>query len=73
MPLRSASNLTQPDLAAHILARSSGLIGAITALLRQAAVQAIRTAHERIDRAMIDQVRTTTPAGIEALAASDEF
>jgi len=74
LPLRSASNLTQPDLAVHILARSSGLIGAITALLRQAAVQAIRTAHERIDRSMIDRVRTTTtPAGIEALAASDEF
>ncbi|MGH8133507.1 MAG: hypothetical protein ACRETP_09805 [Steroidobacteraceae bacterium] len=45
----------------------------MTKLLRQAAVHAVRTGHERIDRAMIDGVATTTPASIEALAASDQL
>ncbi len=71
LPLRSASDLTDPKLAAHILVRSDGLIGAVTRLLRQAAVQAVRSGHERIDREMLDQVRTTTPAAIEGLAASE--
>jgi len=73
LPLRAASNLTDPELAASILSRSDGLIGAMTRLLRQAAVQAVRTAHERIDRAMLDRVTTTTPARIEALAAAEQL
>jgi hypothetical protein len=67
LPLRAPSNLTDPELASHIIARSDGLIAAMTKLLRQAAVHA-----ERIDRAMIDWA-TTTPASIEALAASDQL
>ncbi|MDB5403894.1 MAG: transposase [Rhodopila sp.] len=70
LPLRAPSILTDPDLASHIITRSDGLIGAMTRLLRQAAVQAVRTGHERIDRAMLDRVATTTPASIEALATS---
>jgi hypothetical protein len=73
LPLRAPSNLTDPELASHIIARSDGLIGAMTKLLRQAAVHAVRTGHERIDRTMIDGVATTTPASIEALAASDQL
>jgi len=73
LPLCRASNLADPDLAAHILARCDGLIGAITRLLRQAAVEAVRTGHERIDRAMLDRVRTTSPVGIDALATSERF
>ncbi len=73
LPLVRASNLTDPDLAAHILARADGLIGAITRLLRQAAVAAVRTGHERIDRAMLDCVKTTSPAAIEALTTSERF
>jgi hypothetical protein len=73
LPLRAASNLTDPELAEHIMLRSDGLIGAMTRLLRQAAVQAVRTAHEKIDRAMLDRVSTTTPARIEALAAADQL
>ncbi len=71
--MRAPSNLTDPELASQIIARSDGLIGAMTKLLRQAAVHAVRTGHERIDRAMIDGVATTTPASIEALAASDQL
>jgi hypothetical protein len=73
LPLRAPSNLTDPDLAAHILMRADGLIGAVTRLLRQAAVEAVRTGHERIDRAMLDRVSTTTPATIEALTSSERF
>ena len=73
LPLCRASNLTDPDLAVHILALSDGLIGAITRLLRQAAVEAVRTGHERIDRAMLEHVRTRSPAAIEALATSERF
>jgi hypothetical protein len=71
LPLRAASSLTDPDVAAHILARSEGLIGAVTRLLRQAAVQAVRSGHERIDREMLDRVKTTTPAAIESIASSE--
>lgn len=73
LPLRAASDLSEPGLAAYILARSDGLIGAVTRLLRQAAVEAVRTGHERIDRAMLERVETTTPAAIEALATSERF
>ena len=73
LPVRSPSDLTDPDLAAHIVARCDGLIGAVTRLLRQAAVQAIRTGHEQIDRAMLDRVKTTAPTAIEALATSEQF
>ena len=73
LPLRDASDLTDPKLAAAILTRSNGLIGAITRLLRHAAVEAVRTGHERIDHAMLDRVRTESPAMIETLATSDRF
>lgn len=73
LALRAPSNLTDPALASHIMTRSDGLIGAMTKLLRQAAVQAIRTGHERIDRAMLDRVATTTPASIDALATSEQL
>lgn len=51
----------------------TGLIGAVTRLLRQAAVEAVRTGHERIDRTMLDRVSVTTPAAIEVLATSERF
>ena len=44
-----------------------------TRLLRHAAVEAVRTGHERIDHAMLDRVRTESPAMIETLATSDRF
>lgn len=73
LPLRDASSLAEPKLATEILARSNGLIGAITRLLRHAAVEAVRTGHERIDHTMLDRVRTESPAMIETLATSDRF
>ena len=69
LPLRLASNLTDPELAAYILARSDGLIGAISHLLRLAGAQAVRSGQERIDRETLSLVRMTTPEAIESLAA----
>jgi hypothetical protein len=68
LPLWQASGLTDPDLARHILVAAGGLIGGIVALLRQAAVEAIRTGHERIDRSMLARVSGATPERIEAVA-----
>lgn len=68
LPLWQASGLTDPDLAHHILVMAGGLIGGIVALLRQAAVEAIRTGHERIDRSMLARVNGASSERIEAVA-----
>jgi len=68
LPLRRPSHLTEPGLAQFILAAGGGLIGGIANLLRQAAVEAIQTGHECIDRAMLDRTDSTLPARIEAVA-----
>jgi hypothetical protein len=68
LPLRQKSNLTEPALAERIMVQAEGLIGAIAGVLRQAAVEAIRTGHERIDAAMLARVHTPSPSRIEALA-----
>jgi Bacterial TniB protein len=73
LPLRRRSNLTEPALAERILVQAEGLIGAIAGLLRQAAVEAIRTGHERIDAAMLARVHTPSPSRIEALANREDL
>jgi len=73
LPLRQKSNLTDPVLAERILVLAEGLIGAVAGLLRQAAVEGIRTGHERIDRTMLNRVSTPSPARIEALAQNQQL
>jgi hypothetical protein len=68
LPLRQKSNLIDPALAERILVLADGLIGGVAGLLRQAAVEAIRTGHERIDRTLLTRVSAPSPARIEALA-----
>jgi hypothetical protein len=68
LPLWRPSRLTEPGLAHHILAAAGGLIGGIASLLRQAAVEAIRTGHECIDRSMLDRAHGTLPERIEGVA-----
>jgi hypothetical protein len=68
LPLWQASCLTDPELAQHILMMAGGLIGGIVALLRQAAAEAIRTGHERIDRSMLARANAASPERIEAVA-----
>jgi hypothetical protein len=68
LPLRRPSPLTDPGMAQTILAAAGGLIGGIASLLRQAAVEAIRTGHECIDRTMLARAHASLPAHIEAIA-----
>lgn len=73
LPLWRPSRLTDPDLAQFILAAAGGLIGGIASLLRQAAVEAIRTGHECIDRSMLARANGTLPERIEAVADAHDL
>ena len=68
LPLRRPSLLTDPGMAQAILVAAGGLIGGIASLLRQAAVEAIRTGHECIDRTMLARAHGSLPERIEAVA-----
>lgn len=65
LPLWRPSRLTDPDLAARILAIADGLIGGVATVLRRAAAEAVRTEHERIDAAMLDRVGLVAPSVLE--------
>lgn len=73
LPLREPSDLTEPSLAGRILAMADGLIGAIAAILRAAAVEAIATGRERIDRALLDRVGFVPPSALDGFAASRDL
>jgi hypothetical protein len=68
LPLWQSSGLTGPDLAQFILLAAGGLIGGIAGLLRQAAVEAIRSGGERIDRSMLARASCPSTERIEAVA-----
>lgn len=68
LPLWQNSALTEPEIAARILAMGDGLIGGIARVLRRAAAEAVRTGHERIDAAMLDRVQPSAPAALEDFA-----
>ena len=70
LPLWQKSGLTEPDLARRMLTLADGLIGGIASLLRQAAVEAIRTGHDRIDDSMLIRASAASAARIEAVAQS---
>jgi hypothetical protein len=46
------------DLSAYLFERSSGRIGPLTTLINRACQRAVRTGAERIDRELLDKVRT---------------
>lgn len=73
LPLRQRSILTAPEAATRILAMGDGLIGGVARVLRRAAVEAVRSGHERIDAAMLDRVRPSLPAALEDLAQAAEL
>ena len=68
LPLWQSSGLTGPDRAQFILVAAGGLIGGIAGLLRQAAVEAIRSGGERIDRSMLARASCPSTERIEAVA-----
>jgi type II secretory pathway predicted ATPase ExeA len=60
LPLRRRSELATPDLARYVLARSEGTIGEISRLVTAAAIAAVETGEEAINR------KTLTLAGYES-------
>lgn len=70
LPFRRRSDLTEPDIAARLLAMADGLIGGIAGVLRWAAVEAVRTGQECIDTALLDRVRPLSPAALDNLAVT---
>ena len=68
LPLRRPSRLTDAAMAEHLLIAADGLIGGITGLLRQAAITAIRSGRERIERSMLPSGVGLSSRRIEAMA-----
>ncbi|MDA8258525.1 MAG: TniB family NTP-binding protein [Betaproteobacteria bacterium] len=62
LPLRQPSNLVDGPLADKIYSMSEGYIGEISGLLVLAAVHAVETGHERIDKKMLDAIDWTVPS-----------
>ena len=61
-PLREPSDLSGDHLAPRLLLLSEGLLGELATLLRDAAVEAVRTNRERIDRELIESLDWTMPS-----------
>ena len=62
LPLRKPSGLTQPALSEQIYKLSEGTIGEISTLITTAAIVAIRTGAEHIDRKILEQVSYISPS-----------
>ena len=73
LPLRQASHLIDPSLAEHILRAADGLISGVAHLLRRAAVEAVLSGRERINRAMLDRIGPASPKRIEAVALAADL
>lgn len=62
VPLRQPSNLIDGALADKIYSMSEGYIGEISRLLVLAAIHAVKTRHEHIDKKILDHVDWTAPS-----------
>ncbi|NJD33674.1 MAG: AAA family ATPase [Betaproteobacteria bacterium] len=62
LPLRNASNLVENALADTVYAMSEGYIGEISKVLVKAAVAAVETGQERIDRRLLGQIDWVPPS-----------
>ncbi len=62
LPLREPSELQAPSFARRIYELTEGYIGEIAELLMHAAVKAIVTKEERIDRKILDDLNWTPPS-----------
>lgn len=70
LPLRRPSPLTDPGLAARVLATADGLIGGVAATLRRAAAEAVRSGHERIDAEILARPGVLEPPPWDDVAAA---
>lgn len=62
LPLKNHSHLSQPEISEYILAKSEGIIGEIATFLKRAAILAINTGQECIDKALLEQVDYHSPS-----------
>ena len=62
LQLEQSSDLGAPSLSAVILLKTDGIIGEVATLLARAAVHAIRTGVERIDRHIVDACGHESPS-----------
>lgn len=62
LPLRKPSNLISEELSQKILDLSEGTIGEITMLLNAAAIEAIKSGHEKIDLSILKKVNYVRPS-----------
>lgn len=62
LPLRKASNLAEPTLAERIFTLSEGTIGEISTVVTLAAVEAIRSGEEHINRKTLDRIDYVAPS-----------
>ena len=62
LPRRRPSHLSAPPLATSVLARTEGTIGETTTLLTRAAIRAVETGQEAIDRAVLEAVDDHAPS-----------
>lgn len=62
IPLRQPSNLTEGALADKIYSMSEGCIGEIASLLVDAAVKAVETKQEHIDKKILDRIGWVAPS-----------
>ena len=72
LPLRRASRLVEERLALKLLSLIDGKIGELARLLAEAAVRAVQTGAERIDRNILDGVHWVAPAERRQLPAELE-
>jgi hypothetical protein len=61
LPLKQRSNLNHPLISNYILEKSDGILGEIFTLIRRAAVIAIHSGHEMIDRKLLNEIDYHSP------------
>jgi hypothetical protein len=69
LPLRQASNLSEPVLANRILGTTEGVLGEIVTLVTRAAVLAVSSGTESISVDILDQVGFISPSARRRVAA----
>lgn len=62
LPLGKPSNLSDTTLAGRLLIMCEGTIGGLSTLLDEAAIHAIRTGAESIDKGILDALKWTPPS-----------
>lgn len=62
LPLKNPSDLRQPAIVKLLLARSEGILGELSTILKQAAVKAIETGQEMIDLKLLESIDYQSPS-----------